>query len=521
MTDAQLVQAQLTREARTPGVLLGYQRRWVADRSQVKVAEKSRRTGFTWGTSAECVVIAASADGMDCWYVGYNKEMAEEFIRDSADWALHLEKVAVRIEEELIRDGDKDILTYSIRFASGHRITALSSRPSNLRGKQGYVVLDEAAFHDDLEELLKAALALLMWGGRVAIISTHNGVANAFNQLVQDTRAGKRPYSLHRVTLDDAIADGLFQRICLRRKMEWSEEAEIAWREELVEFYGDAADEELFCVPRQSGGIYIPGALVEARMVDAPVIRREFKDAFSQLPDEERAADVQQWLEEMVRPLLELLDPEMLHAFGEDFARSGDMTSIFPMAIDSKLCRRVPFIVELGNCPFKQQEQVLFYIADRLPRLVGGALDARGNGQYLAEVAAQRYGEHLIQQVMLSERWYLENMPPYKAAFEDASILLPKDSLILEDHRAIQVIAGVPKIPEKKTNKKGERQRHGDSAIAGCLAYAASRMDNQPIEFLSTGARLAALSGTEHELVFTDVGFGTVKGGTDLGGFNG
>ena len=28
-------------------------------------------------------------------------------------------------------------------------------RPRSLRGKQGYVIVDEAAFHDDLAELLR------------------------------------------------------------------------------------------------------------------------------------------------------------------------------------------------------------------------------------------------------------------------------------------------------------------------------------------------------------------------------
>jgi len=84
---------------------------------------------------------------------------------------------------------------------------------------------------------------------------------------------------------------------------------------------------------------------------------------------------------------------------------------------------------------------VLFYIADRLPRFTTGAMDARGNGQYLAETSAQRYGA-LIVQVMLSESWYRENMPRYKAAFEDGTIEIPKDADVLADHRAIVLEQG-------------------------------------------------------------------------------
>ena len=59
-------------------------------------------------------------------------------------------------------EGDKSILAFRIKFASGKEIVALSSSPTNLRGRQGRVVIDEAAFHKDLAAVLKSALALLM-----------------------------------------------------------------------------------------------------------------------------------------------------------------------------------------------------------------------------------------------------------------------------------------------------------------------------------------------------------------------
>ena len=185
-------------------ILLPYQREWIADRAAVKVYEKSRRIGITWAESADAALDAGTSSGSDWWYIGYNKEMALEFVEAAAGWARRFNQAARRTEEIMVADQDKDILAYRIRFASGHKIVGLSSRPSNLRGKQGVAIIDEAAFHDDLAGLLKAALALTMWGGRIHVISTHNGAANPFNQLVVDIRAGRKPYSLHRTTLDDA-----------------------------------------------------------------------------------------------------------------------------------------------------------------------------------------------------------------------------------------------------------------------------------------------------------------------------
>ncbi|EKY09759.1 hypothetical protein HMPREF9120_00295, partial [Neisseria sp. oral taxon 020 str. F0370] len=74
-------------EDRTPSALLPYQQRWCADNSPVKLCEKSRRIGLSWGEAADTALLAASSGGMDAWYIGYNKDMALEFIRDCANWA--------------------------------------------------------------------------------------------------------------------------------------------------------------------------------------------------------------------------------------------------------------------------------------------------------------------------------------------------------------------------------------------------------------------------------------------------
>ena len=196
----------------------------------MKVCEKSRRVGISWCEAAHDALTAGTLPGMNVWYLGYNREMALEFINDTAFWARHFGVAVGETEEVFIEDEGKDILAYRIRFATGFRVTALSSRPNNLRGKQGKVVIDEAAFHDNLSQLIKAAIALLMWGGRLAVISTHNGEENPFNELVNDIRAGKKPYSLHTITLDDALQEGLFRRITQRKRTDWSLEAEAAWR---------------------------------------------------------------------------------------------------------------------------------------------------------------------------------------------------------------------------------------------------------------------------------------------------
>jgi Mu-like prophage FluMu protein gp28 len=465
-----------------PDVFLQYQKEWCADQSQVKIGEKSRRIGLTWCEAGDDVLLAATSglSGMDVFYVGYNQEMAREYIDTCAGWAKFYGKAATEVEETIVKDEDKDILTFRIRFDSGHEILALSSSPSNLRGRQGRVVIDEAAFHPNLEELVKAAMALLMWGGDVRIISTHDGENNYFNQLVEDTRAGKLPYSLHRITLDDALADGLYQRICLIRGIDWSEEAEAVWKEKLIKLYGTGADEELYCIPSKGGGTYLIRTVIEACMDPTiPILRWEPPAAgFVDWDDDQRHREMRDWLVGNLQPIMDML-PIKPSWFGEDFGRSIDLTVIWPLQEALGLTYHTPFVFELRDCPFSQQEQALFFLGDRLPRFSGGALDANGNGSFLAERARQHWSPDVIEQSFLRDAWCLDAWPKTKAYMEDKSIIIPKDDLILDDFRAVKKVRGVPRVPRHdRTEHKDGGKRHGDAAVAAALAvYAANTFE--------------------------------------------
>ena len=183
----------------------------------------------------------------------------------------------------------------------------------------------------------KAALAMLIWGGRVRVISTHNGVENPFNELVEDIRAGKRKGTVHRVTFQEAVADGLYRRVCLRLGKEWTAAEEAAWMADVYAFYGDGAEEELDCVPANSGGAWLSRALIESRMsADTPVLRWECKAGFELLPDHIRAAECRDWLEAVLAPLLAALPADAISFNGEDFGRSGDLTVHVPLTPDTK-----------------------------------------------------------------------------------------------------------------------------------------------------------------------------------------
>ncbi len=463
-------------------VLLPYQRRWIADDAQLKIAEKSRRTGLTWAEAADAALngsLAAIDGGCDTFYVGTTKDMAREFIDACAMWAKAYGLAASDTGEEVLTDEDKDILVYVINFSSGFKIKALSSNPSNLRGMQGNVIIDEAAFQKDLAAVLKAALALTMWGSKVRLISTHNGDENLFNALIKDSRAGKKRYSVHSIDIDVACDEGLYQRICQVTKKAWSQAAEDEWKDNLLKDTAtpEDAQEEYYCIPKNGGGTYLPRSIRE-RAARGPCIVLRFQGSaeFNALPEGMRALEMQEWLEQYVLPELNKLPQDLRHCLGEDFARNGDLTVFAPVTVNDDTTRAVPFLVELGNVPFKQQEQALFFICDRLPRRDGIKLDGRGNGQYLSEQAAYRYGSE-VEQVQLSVPYYRENMPRFKAALEDNELVLPKHEDVINDLGAIQVLRGVPGIDDARVLGSDGRKRHGDSAIAIFLGFLASRED--------------------------------------------
>ena len=476
-------------------IFLPYQKKSLHERAKhtVTFIEKSRRTGLTWAFAADAVTVAmsaASAGGMDVWYIGYNLEMAREFIDVCGQWSKLFADGAIEVGEYVFEDYDdrtrqtRQIKAFRIRYSSGFEIVALPSSPRSLRGKAGYVIVDEAAFHDELEELLKAALALTIWGGMVVVISTHNGESNAFNRVIKEIRAGQRRYGLVRIDFDDALRDGLYQRIALRKNIDWTPISEAAWRAGIIDDYGDGADEELFVIPSEGSGVWLLPAVVEACMdKDIPVLRFEQPDTFVGEPEALRRAKTQSWLEDVVAPALERCDESFASFFGQDFGRIADLSVIWPVQIGRALLRKTPFVIELRNIPFDQQEQIVFYVCDRLPRFCGGALDAGGNGAALAEKTAQRYGLERIAQVKFSVDWYRENMPKYKATLEARGMNMPADPYILDDHKLIKLVQGVARIPTTRSVEKGDaaaankkKRRHGDSAIAGALAHFASLM---------------------------------------------
>lgn len=470
--------------ASAPHVLLGYQREWVADKAEVAVWEKSRRIGASWCDAADSVLTAAAEkDAMDCLYIGYSEDMTKEYVEDCAMWARAFSLAAGDVQETLFveedGDGEKNsIKAFRIDFASGHKILGLSSRPRSIRGKQGKVTIDEAAFHDDLPGLMKAALAMLIWGGRVRVLSSHNGEDNFFNGIVKDIRAGKLPYRLHRTTFADALEAGLYDRVALTMGARLKEKTRDEWESKVRSQYGEDAAEELDCIPRQGSGVYLTRAVVERAQVEGVPFVRLAKPEGYELEDR-RLDETHRWLADVLKPVVDSM-PRLRTVAGQDFGRNGDLSYFSALQETGPGQWNEALALELRRIPFDVQQLIIGWLLGELPLFHHAKFDARGNGQAHAEAMLQKYGPQRVECVMATPAWYATHFPTYKAALEDRSLSILKGEDVIADHRRVVLKHGRPTMDEGRDKGSDGLWRHGDGAIARVMAWAATKSEAQP-----------------------------------------
>lgn len=475
------------------GILMKHQKEWIADQSDLKIADKGRRTGFTFAEALDSTLIAAQkvSDGGDSsYYIGDTKDKGLEFIATCANFARHVAKEMLAVDEFLFDDVQPDgtskmIAAYRIKFASGNMIVALSSNPANIRGLQGRVIIDEAAFHRNVAAVIDACNALLIWGGVIRIISSHNGVLNAFNELLTETRAGSFDYSIHRATFDTAVANGLYERVCLKRGWTPTVEAKEKWYLKIRRSYGnrlDAMREELDAIPREGDGVLLPLAWIEACSTpEYKVLRWEPPfPGFVDMSEDVRRAEMLMWLTREALPIIARYHNQDLEWFmGGDFAMRQDRSS-YPFGfVGQDLKRHVPFLIELRQCPYDQQKQTLFWVVEQLEligRFGGGVLDANGNGMVLAQESRQRFGADRIVELMPNDAWSREFTPLFRAAFEDRTFLIPADIDTRNDLRQLVISGGVARVPRHiRTEGSDGGKRHGDNAVAIQNFHAATK----------------------------------------------
>lgn len=476
--------ADVLKDVPKGNLLLPYQQRLLSavSSSALVVVEKSRRIGATWALAADAVLRAGrtrAAGGMNVMYISYAMDMTREFVEACAVFAKIFSQGLSSVDEFLFKDkdaaGDKNINAFRINFVSGFKIQALSSAPRSIRGKQGLVIIDEAAFVDNLSELVKAAMALLLWGGRVVVISTHNGVDNRFNALLDDVRSKKKKGLALKITFMDAIKDGLYERIKLMGKTQ--AETEQDYIDDAYGFYWPHADEELDVIPSAGGGSWISPADVSAATCDANITgEQNYQGGFCYI--------------------------------GWDVARKKDLSVITVYEdVNGVLTQREVVVME--GWTFKRQHAEFDRVMARY-RAVRANIDMTGLGMAVCEAAQERHGSARVQGVNFTAASKLELATIYRTRFEEQTIQIAQDGLLRSDILAIKKSGGVSGVPVFVNDNQTDG--HGDRFWSGALAAMAAKTGYMPYAYHSAARSTAHHQDTLMRRVKTTSGLRALKG---------
>ena len=232
-----IVTEERTENKRREKYFLPYQVRYLQDTSRFKIVEKSRRIGFTYVEAYDDVRDAVKTPKLPTWFSSADESAAREYIMICEQWAKVFNVVAQNMGE-MVMDEKHDVKAFVLEFRNGSRIHALRSNPRAFRSKGGKVILDEFAYHDDQEALWRAARPSITWGYPIRILSTHNGKGCRYYRMLDEARAKlmkgeKTAWSIHRVTLQQAVDEGLADKI-MGRSLTPAERQ--AWIDEVQEF---------------------------------------------------------------------------------------------------------------------------------------------------------------------------------------------------------------------------------------------------------------------------------------------
>ncbi len=395
--------------------MLAYQEKWIGDQALMKLMEKSRRVGISYGSAYEDVRYHALAQStQDTWVSSRDEVTAREYLLYCKKFAGILDKGAQDFGEQVM-SGDGST-AHVLGFSNGTRLNSLASNPDVFAGKGGRVKLDEFALRNDPRGVYAIAGPTIDWGGALAIISTHRGTTNFFNQLVQEIKHKGNPkrFSLHTVTLQNALDQCFLWK--LQTKLPDGDPRLDMDEAEYFDYQRSrAADEETFqqeymCNPSDDASAFLSYALIDGC---------KYKSG-----------------EKWQLTLAELAASQHDLYMGGDIGRVNDLTVFWIVQAIAGM-RPTVHIVALKNTPFDEQEARLYELL-ALPRLRRACIDNTGIGRQLVERAQKRFGTYKVEPVNFTLAVKEELAYPLRAGFEDRSVRVPDEQIVISHHRAIK-----------------------------------------------------------------------------------
>ena len=383
---------------------LPYQMKWLNDKSKIKIWEKSRRIGATYVQSFEDVQDCINKKVPAVWFSSADESAAKEYIDYCEKWVKFFHAVAKSRGEQII-DSDKDIKAFVIEFKNGTKIHALSSNPKAFRSKGGKVVLDEFAFHNNPDELWKAARPCITWGYPLRILSTHNGQNCLYYKFIDQVVKGKLNWSHHKTPIQLAVDESLVDKI-LQRKT--TQEERDAWIQNEKDNCFDEYTwlQEYCCIAVDEACAFLPYDLISTCELD-----------------------------DILKPLSDIKNDMFV---GMDVGRKKDLTVIWVLEkLENILYTRS--VIELVKMPFHKQEEILSEVLSCKP-FRRCCPDSTGIGMQLSENAQIKFGKYRVEPIMFTNRVKEELAYCLRTHFEDRTVFIPKQHEIREDLHSIRRI---------------------------------------------------------------------------------
>lgn len=418
-TEVSKIDSRKTAEKK--GFLLPYQLDWAFDPARFCIGEKSIRIGFTFAQEFKACR-GRLLDRVDYLHSSVTQGVALQFIRECNFW-LEQYKVKGISLGEMDFVGELDDIkpkAFYIEFPNGSRIISFSSSPNAMRGFGGEVGLDEIAFHRKMAEMIKGAGGRSLWGDPVSMWSSHNGKGEFYHFVQKVLADPNTKWSHHKVTIVDAIEQGLVEKINEVKGTNFTRESFL---EDCRTAVGspEAFEEECMCNPRESGTPVASWLDIQAAEQDYPIFSCQIEGNASQ--SDIIDPSVQELLD--ANPFLEL-EKDKRYALGYDIARTGHLSSIMVIDTDGKN-HRIVLNIKLHKSKFPSQRKVVAQAFETLRGLTGSG-DKGGLGRETCEE--------------------LERMFPGRFTGVDFSVFKPhlgsKLAAAFADHRII-----IPRHPDE------------------------------------------------------------------------
>jgi phage FluMu gp28-like protein len=377
-----------------------YQREWLADTSQHKVANWSRQIG-----KSEVISLEAILQGLEppetmekCEIlVSASQSQANEIMMKAVRWSHIIDEIARKtlgVSIYMNGKGPQSAHPEQIWLYNSVRVITLPANPYSAAGYHGDVFWDEVAKtpHDDL---MWDALHPMISGNnyRFRATSTPWGDQGKYYEIWHNLP----DWSKHQVTIIDAVRQGVPRDLeSMRRQYD-----AITWAQNYL------------CRFLSSLTSAYPRDLLKAAI-----------ELYSDLPDLPRAPAPGVWPDDVYVTL------------GIDIGRTNDRTALVWEYEYPQGCYRFERVRQLVKMPFAQQEQVIREI------LRGGEvhkcqIDSTGIGMQMAENLSNEFPE-IVRPVTFTNQQKAQMVLAMRADFERGVLAMVPDNDLLSDFTSVR-----------------------------------------------------------------------------------